>query len=184
MYDLVSLGEVMLRMSPPKYIRLRNATQLDVHVAGAQLNVAANLARLGKQTAFISKLPDSELGLLALDTCRSYGGAMDYVKLVWATHASPIPMAFFPASATTAARPRRCISKRHAATVARYPSISITANICGPKLPRASAGKNSCLMSMSLSPIDPYPSKFSAFTAPTRTSCASTTNHSAVRWSA
>ncbi len=82
MYDLVSLGEVMLRMSPPKYIRLRNATQLDVHVAGAQLNVAANLARLGKQTAFISKLPDSELGLLALDTCRSYGVAMDYVKLV------------------------------------------------------------------------------------------------------
>src|SRR5258707_13234980 len=81
MYDLVSLGEVMLRMSPPKYIRLRNATQLDVNVAGAQLNVAANLARLGKQTAFILKLPDRELGLRALDACRSYGVAMDYVKL-------------------------------------------------------------------------------------------------------
>ena len=33
MYDLVSLGEVMLRMAPPKYERLRRARRLDVEVA-------------------------------------------------------------------------------------------------------------------------------------------------------
>jgi 2-dehydro-3-deoxygluconokinase len=81
-YDCVSLGEVMLRMSPPKYERLRRATQLNVHVAGAQLNIAANLSRLGKRTAFLSKLPDNELGLLAYDTCLSYGIDMSHVSFV------------------------------------------------------------------------------------------------------
>ncbi len=82
MYDVISLGEVMLRMSPPRFERLRNARQLDVHVAGAQLNVAANLARLGKRAAFLSKLPANEFGLLARDTCASYGVDMQHVPLV------------------------------------------------------------------------------------------------------
>jgi 2-dehydro-3-deoxygluconokinase len=81
-YDLVSLGEVMLRMAPPKYERLRRTRRLDVEVAGAQLNVAANLARYGKKTAFLSKLPDNELGVLAYDTCAAYGVDMAHVRLV------------------------------------------------------------------------------------------------------
>ena len=81
-YDLVSLGEVMLRMSPPRYERLRQARSLDVHVAGSQLNVAANLARLGCRTAFLSKLPANELGVLARDTCASYGVDMSHVRMV------------------------------------------------------------------------------------------------------
>src|SRR5215510_2029537 len=80
-YDLVSLGEVMLRMSPPRFQRLRRASTLDIYVAGSQLNVAANLARLGKRTAFLTKLPDNELGLLAYDTCLSYGVDMSHVPL-------------------------------------------------------------------------------------------------------
>lgn len=82
MIDVVSLGEVMLRMSPPRYKRLRQTRSLDVEVAGAQLNVVANLARLGKRTAFISKLPDNELGILARDTCAAYGVDMQFVPLI------------------------------------------------------------------------------------------------------
>ncbi len=81
-YDLVSLGEVMLRMSPPRFERLRRATRLDVQVAGSQLNVAANLARLGRRTAFISRLPANELGLLARDTCTGYGVDMSHVLMI------------------------------------------------------------------------------------------------------
>ena len=82
MIDVISLGEVMLRMSPPRYKRLRQTRTLDVEVAGAQLNVVANLARLGKQTAFISKLPDNELGILARDTCAAYGVNMRFVPTI------------------------------------------------------------------------------------------------------
>jgi 2-dehydro-3-deoxygluconokinase len=81
-YDLVSLGEVMLRLSPPRFDRLRQATRLDVHVAGSQLNVAANLAQLGKRTAFVSLLPANELGVLARGTCQGYGVDVSHLRLV------------------------------------------------------------------------------------------------------
>src|SRR5215218_1986355 len=82
MIDLVSLGEVMLRMSPPKHQRLRQTIRLDVCVAGSQLNVAANLAQLGKTTAFVSKLPANELGMLAHDACQGYGVDVSHLALV------------------------------------------------------------------------------------------------------
>jgi len=82
MFYLVSLGEVMLRLSPPKYERLRQASSFAVRLCGAQFNVAANLALLGKQTAFLSQLPANELGLLARSTGMSYGIDMAHVRLV------------------------------------------------------------------------------------------------------
>lgn len=80
-YDLISLGEVMLRLAPPRFKRLRTTRSLDVEVAGAQLNVAANLAQWGKRTAFVTKLPENELGLLARDTCTGYGVDMSHVLM-------------------------------------------------------------------------------------------------------
>ena len=82
MVDVVCLGEVMLRLSPPKFERLRQATRLDVCVAGSQLNVAADLAQLGKRTAFVSLLPANELGVLARDACQGYGVDVSHLKLV------------------------------------------------------------------------------------------------------
>jgi 2-dehydro-3-deoxygluconokinase len=79
---LVSLGEVMLRLSPPRFQRIRGARSFDVHVAGAQLNVAADFARLGGEGVFVSKLPANELGTLAYDACLSYGVEMRHVQRV------------------------------------------------------------------------------------------------------
>jgi 2-dehydro-3-deoxygluconokinase len=84
-YDLIALGEVMLRLSPPKYQRLRHMSQLNVCVAGSQLNVAANMAQLGRKTAFLTQLPDHELGYLIRDTCQGYGVDMRHVKLITAS---------------------------------------------------------------------------------------------------
>lgn len=82
MYDLVSLGEVMLRLSPPRHQRLRQATSLDVRVCGAQFNVAADFAQLGHMTAFLGGLPDSELGRLAHAACSGFGVDMSDVRFV------------------------------------------------------------------------------------------------------
>jgi 2-dehydro-3-deoxygluconokinase len=82
MYDVVTIGEGMLRLSPPRFQRLRRATSLDVHVCGSQGNVACNLARLGLKTAFVTKVPDSPLGLLMKDHYMSCGVDASYVRLV------------------------------------------------------------------------------------------------------
>ena len=81
-YDLVSLGEPLLRLSPPGFGQLRRATSLNACVVSSQLNVAADLARLGRKTVFLTKLPDNPLGLLALDACRSYGVDVSHIKIV------------------------------------------------------------------------------------------------------
>ncbi len=81
-WDLLSLGEVMLRLSPPRYERLRRPTSLDLHVAGSQLNVAACLAGLGLSTAFVTNLPENDLGRFVLETCRGYGVDMHHVRMI------------------------------------------------------------------------------------------------------
>lgn len=80
--DLVSLGEPLLRLAPPHQGQLRRATALDVTVAGSQMNVAANLARLGRRAVLLTRLPNNPLGQLALDACRAYGIDVSHVRLV------------------------------------------------------------------------------------------------------
>ena len=82
MTDLVSLGEVMLRMSPPKYERIRDAASFVVRPCGAQFNMAADFAALGKRSVFLSKLPDNDLGILARSAGMRYGVDMSRVKTV------------------------------------------------------------------------------------------------------
>ena len=56
-YDLVALGEVMLRLAAPPPQRLEQTSSLEVQIGGAEANVAAACARLGLRTALISALP-------------------------------------------------------------------------------------------------------------------------------
>lgn len=56
-YDLIALGEVMLRLAAPPPQRLEQTGMLDVQIGGAEANVAAACARLGLRTALISALP-------------------------------------------------------------------------------------------------------------------------------
>ena len=62
MHDLVTLGEVLLRLAIPAPHRTETAQQLDVQIGGAEANVAAAAARLGLRTAWISALPDNAWG--------------------------------------------------------------------------------------------------------------------------
>jgi 2-dehydro-3-deoxygluconokinase len=57
-----AFGEAMLRLSPPDGGRLEEAASLDLHPAGAELNVAVALASLGIEAKWVSALPDSPLG--------------------------------------------------------------------------------------------------------------------------
>src|SRR3989338_10135161 len=62
MHDLVTLGEVMLRLAIPSPARFETARALDVQMGGAEANVAAACARLGLRSAWISALPANPWG--------------------------------------------------------------------------------------------------------------------------
>ncbi len=59
MADLVTFGETMLRYSSPPGERLELTDRLDVHVGGAESNVAVAAAELGREAVWLSKLPDN-----------------------------------------------------------------------------------------------------------------------------
>jgi len=81
-YDLVSLGEPLLRLSPPGFGQLRAASTLEIRPCGAQANLPANLAVLGWQTALLTKLPDNPLGQLVFEAYRSHGVDVAWVRSV------------------------------------------------------------------------------------------------------
>jgi 2-dehydro-3-deoxygluconokinase len=59
---IVTFGEAMFRLTVPGHARLEDVDQLQVDVAGAELNVAVALASLGIASTWISAVPDSPVG--------------------------------------------------------------------------------------------------------------------------
>src|SRR5439155_13563408 len=80
-HDVVTFGEAMIRLSPPGFRRLEQTRSLDVQVGGAELNTAVALARLGRQTAWVSRLTDNPLGRLIANQAREAGVSTEHV--VW-----------------------------------------------------------------------------------------------------
>lgn len=78
-FDLTTLGETMLRLKPPLGDRLASVSQLVVHIGGAESNVAAALAQLGRRTSWVSQLPDGPLGRLVADRVRALGVDVSHV---------------------------------------------------------------------------------------------------------
>jgi 2-dehydro-3-deoxygluconokinase len=80
-YDVVTFGEAMVRLSPPHFQRLEQATSLDLNVGGAELNVAVGVTRFGMRCAWISKLPKNPVGYLICDRAQEFG--VDCSHIVW-----------------------------------------------------------------------------------------------------
>src|SRR2546429_3300589 len=80
-HDVITLGEAMVRLSPPNFRRLEQTRSLDVQVGGAELNTAVGLARLGRSAAWVSRLTRNPLGRLIANKAREAGVATDHV--VW-----------------------------------------------------------------------------------------------------
>jgi 2-dehydro-3-deoxygluconokinase len=80
-YDLMSLGECMIRLSPPGHGRLEFAPTLEVWVGGGEYNVAYALSRLGMRTGFLSRLVDNYVGRIIINHGRSVGVDMSQVVM-------------------------------------------------------------------------------------------------------
>jgi len=81
-FDLVSLGECMVRLSPPGHGRIEFANMMEVWAGGGEYNVAYALARLGMRTAFASRMVDNPVGRICINHARSAGVDISHVAMV------------------------------------------------------------------------------------------------------
>ena len=78
-FDLLSLGEIMLRLSPPDNERITRGDTLSKQAGGAELNSATGAAMLGLRCGIISKLPAHDLGIYIKNRVRLCGVSDDYL---------------------------------------------------------------------------------------------------------
>ena len=78
---IACFGELLLRLSAPGRELLMQSHRLDVHVGGAEANVAVGLARLGHDAMMISRVPDNALGDAASGHLRRWGVSTEGVAI-------------------------------------------------------------------------------------------------------
>ncbi|MGH7094040.1 MAG: sugar kinase [Stellaceae bacterium] len=81
-YDLVTLGETLLRLSPPGMQRIDQARLFETGIGGSELNVGCVLARLGRRVAWVSRLPAGPLGRIVDGEARRHGIDRRWIKWI------------------------------------------------------------------------------------------------------
>ena len=76
---VVTLGEIMLRLSTPDYKRFVQADTFDVTYGGGEANVAAAICNYGEQGVFVTKVPNNAIGQSAINHLRRYGVDTQYI---------------------------------------------------------------------------------------------------------
>ena len=79
MAKIITLGEIMLRLSPVGNDRFIQSETLRVIPGGGEANVAVSLANYGHEAYFVSKLPKHEIGQMAVNALRRYGVDTSFV---------------------------------------------------------------------------------------------------------
>ena len=70
---VVTLGEIMLRLSTPDYKRFVQSDSFDVTYGGGEANVAAALCNYGLNGTFVTKVPNNPIGQSAINHLRRFG---------------------------------------------------------------------------------------------------------------
>jgi 2-dehydro-3-deoxygluconokinase len=76
---VVTLGEIMLRLSTPDFKRFVQADSFDVTYGGGEANVAGAICNYGLQGTFVSKIPDNPIGQSAINHLKRYGVDTQFV---------------------------------------------------------------------------------------------------------
>ena len=66
MGKIVTMGEIMLRLSTPGQTRFVQTDTFDINYGGGEANVAVSCANYGHDAYFVSKLPKHEIGQAAV----------------------------------------------------------------------------------------------------------------------
>lgn len=67
----ITIGEIMLRLTPPNYEKIRMASTFEASYGGSEANIALALANLGVDSTFFSVVPNNSIGKSAIRMLRS-----------------------------------------------------------------------------------------------------------------
>ena len=79
MKNLVTFGEIMMRLAPKGYLRFSQANSFDVIYGGGEANVAISLANFGIPVEFVTRLPKNDIGQCALMELRKRNVGTRYI---------------------------------------------------------------------------------------------------------
>lgn len=73
MKKVVTFGEIMMRLSTPNHARFQQSTSFDINFGGGEANVSSSLAIMGIPASHVTRFPDNDLGVAAINFYRKYG---------------------------------------------------------------------------------------------------------------
>lgn len=79
MSKVVTMGEIMLRLSTPNFEKFIQADEFDINYGGGEANVAVSLANYGHEAEFVTAVPDNEIGECAVAALRKYGVGTSHI---------------------------------------------------------------------------------------------------------
>ncbi len=80
MAKIITIGEIMLRLSSQGNSRFIQSDSFDVNYGGGEANVAVSLQNYGNEAFFVSKVPEHEIGQAAVNSLRRFGVHTRYVS--------------------------------------------------------------------------------------------------------
>ena len=80
MAKIVTFGEIMLRLAPPDGQRFLQSPSLEATFGGGEANVAVSLANFGEDVAYLTALPQNDIGQAAINSIRYFG--VDTTKIL------------------------------------------------------------------------------------------------------
>ncbi len=76
---VVTFGEIMLRLSPPGFLRFGQTGSYDATFGGGEANVAVSLAQFGVAADYVTRLPKNEIADACVANLRSFGVGVDKI---------------------------------------------------------------------------------------------------------
>lgn len=77
---VITMGEIMLRLSTPNNERFIQADEFDINYGGGEANVAVSLSNFGYDTEFVTAVPNNPIGECAVAALRKYGVGTQYIS--------------------------------------------------------------------------------------------------------
>ncbi|MCU0443847.1 MAG: sugar kinase [Microscillaceae bacterium] len=107
MKKIITIGEIMMRLSPPNYQKIAQTQSFDAVFGGSEANIGISLAHLGLSVAHITALPDNDLGYAVQAHLRKYGVETTFIQL------NPGRLGLFFCEAGAVMRPTKIIYDRY-----------------------------------------------------------------------